>query len=135
LNDLPPLPPNTPPIIVDSSAILKSFKRANKGAAPGPSGISGIVWYQLVQDKDIRNAMTPILSSICNGTWNEPVAKSFITAGIGVLLQKEDRVGGDDDTQRTAAEILSMMHSPQQYDDNGRLRILTMVEHIMKVAG
>ena len=28
-----------------------------------------------------------------------------------------------------------MMTAPQEYDDHGRLRILTMVEHIMKIAG
>jgi len=130
------LPSNTPPIFVDSGAVLRAFQQANKGAAPGPTGISGIIWYQLIQDTDIRDSMTVILNTIINGTWDDPVAKSMLTAANGILLEKEERQGGVNEEGKTEGRLLEEIHELEASGNTpGRLRILSMVEHLMKVAG
>ena len=86
----PPIPrrPDAPPAIVGSEEIKKLIRRAPRGRAPGPSGMTAEHLKPLMKHDDIREGIALMLQDISNGSL--PYAsKMLLLHGKGLPIEKE----------------------------------------------
>ena len=147
LTNLPDVPVDAPPVVLTEKIVKDAFKKADTGAAPGPSGISGRVMRQIAEDDDCLTYLTGILQAYVNGSLQDPEGRAMATAGMAVVIPKhgpalshQDIVrqameDNDDEPDIVASLVSALFDLPSANDPDTKIRTINIGEIMIKVAG
>jgi hypothetical protein len=109
-------------------------------SAPGPSQITGHVFWQLATDPTILWCITSILNVICNGECLDANGHAFLTAGQAVIISKRGPFDAADphtfaDAFSLSSLVQELLCFSQATERTAKPRTINCGEALMKLAG